>query len=67
MSNPKRLRAIIMGFERQGARIKETKSGYVIYPPDGGQPFAMHGTESDVRAERNTKARAARAGLKWPG
>lgn len=62
----KRIKIIITSLEKQGCVIRETKSGYLVRPPGGGEQFAIHGTESDHRAEKNTRSRVHRAGLTWP-
>lgn len=46
-----------------GWRVVETKKGWIAYPPDKNLPgVAIHGTESDHRAMRNTIARLRKAG-----
>lgn len=60
----KRNRIIITDLEKQGARVKETKAGYIIFFPDSSS-MSLHGSESDHRAEKNTRARVLRAGLTW--
>ena len=63
----KRLRIIINSLEDQGCVVRETKSGWLVRPPaKDAEQFAIHGTESDHRAEKNTRARVLRAGLTWP-
>lgn len=63
-SASKRNRIIITDLEKQGARVRETKAGYIIFFPDGSS-MSLHGSESDHRAEKNTRARVLRAGLTW--
>lgn len=59
------IRTILNGLEAQGARIVDTKAGYMIMCPSGDK-VTMHKTPSDFRAMRNTRARIKRAGLTWP-
>lgn len=65
MSAPKRTRIILASLENQGARIKPTTKGWMIRFADGSSTV-VHKTESDPRAEANTRARVLRAGLSWP-
>lgn len=61
----KTTKLILEGLEAQGARIKPTKKGWQVLCPSGAI-VTMHGTESDWRAIRNTRAEVKRAGLRWP-
>jgi len=63
-NSSKRNRIIITDLEKQGARVRETKAGYMVFFPDGSS-LTIHGSESDKRAEKNTRARVLRAGLTW--
>lgn len=48
--------------ETEGWTVKEKTSGLQLRAP-GGEIIGMHTTESDHRAERNTRARLKAAGL----
>ena len=63
--NSKRTRAVLASLEIQGCKVKETRQGWMIHFPNG-ESMTIHGTESDHRAEKNTRARVIRAGLRWP-
>lgn len=65
MASPKRTRVILSSLESQGARVKQTTKGWIVFFSDGSS-MAVHKTESDPRAEANTRSRVKRAGLKWP-
>lgn len=54
-------RALVLAAIKHGARIKETKSGVMIYC--GGTTLTVHGTVSDHRAVKNLRAGLRRAGL----
>lgn len=46
-----------------GWRVVKAKKGWIAYPPDKHQPgIAIHRTESDHRAMRNTISRLRKAG-----
>jgi hypothetical protein len=46
-----------------GWRVQETKSGWMLYPPDKNIPgIAVHKTPSDWRAWKNTTSRLRKAG-----
>lgn len=63
----KRLKIIIMSLEKQGCVVREVKGGWLVRPPSkDAEQFTIHGTESDHRAELNTRARVKRARLTWP-
>lgn len=67
MSSPKRTRVILASLEAQGASVKRTTKGWIVFFPDEAKSsMVVHGTESDPRAEANTRARVLRAGLTWP-
>jgi hypothetical protein len=63
----KRTRIIVASLEEQGAKVIELshKKGHMVRFKDGSS-LTMHNTESDPRAEANTRSRVLRAGLKWP-
>lgn len=65
MSNLKRVKVILSSLERQGAQLKATKKGWFIMFPNGSSA-TVHKSESDPRAEANTRSRVLRAGLTWP-
>jgi 5-enolpyruvylshikimate-3-phosphate synthase len=65
MSASKVLRIVITGLEKQGAKVKETKKGFMVMFPDGSS-LTVHNTESDHRALANTRGRVLRAGFTWP-
>lgn len=64
VASTKRNRIIIADLEKQGARVRETKAGFIVFFADGSS-MSLHGSESDHRAEKNTRARVLRAGLTW--
>ena len=67
MSSPKRTRVILASLENQGARIKQTTKGWIVFFNDEARSsMVVHKTESDPRAEANTRARVLAAGLRWP-
>lgn len=66
MATLKRTKIILASLEEQGARICESKKGWLIFFPDGVSSMTMHKTNSDHRAETNMRARVKRAGLTWP-
>lgn len=54
--------------QEQGWTVRETKSGYQLFPPDRTQkPISIHRTPSDHRALENTITRMRRAGFLWEG
>lgn len=66
MSLPlKQLKIVMMGLEKQGCSIRDTKSGYMILLPEGGS-VTFHKSTSDHRAVLNMRSRIKRAGLDWP-
>lgn len=63
----KRTAVILASLEAQGARVKPTTKGWIVFFNDEARSsMVIHGTESDPRAESNTRSRVLRAGLKWP-
>lgn len=65
MSNHKRVDRIVDDLIEQGATAKRTKAGWMIFLPDGSS-MTLHLTESDHRADNNSRGRVRRAGLEWP-
>lgn len=66
-SSSKRNKVIIASLSSQGARVKETTKGWMVFFNDADKSsMVIHKTESDPRAEKNTRARVLAAGLKWP-
>lgn len=63
----RRVAVIVTALEKQGATARPTKAagGWFIKFPNG-DTVTIHGSESDARAEKNTRARVLRAGLTWP-
>lgn len=59
------LRRIVNDLAEQGCKVKETRKGYFIGFPNG-ETTVYHHTPSDVRAQKNNRARVRRAGLHWP-
>ena len=58
---------IIRAAEEQGWRVKRTKKGLLLYPPNLTRgPVAIHLTPSDRRAVKNFLAEMRRHGLVWP-
>jgi hypothetical protein len=67
MAAPKRIKIILASLTAQGARVKETTKGWIVFFPDEAKTsMTMHKSESDHRAEANNRARVLRAGLTWP-
>lgn len=67
MGSKKETREVVREAQRQGFRVKDTKSGWLLFPNDKSlPPVLVHKTPSDHRAWRNTLARLRRAGLVWP-
>lgn len=53
--------------ERQGWRVKRTKSGWMCFPPDRSKPaVTIHNTPSDGRWYNNALAQLRRSGLDMP-
>lgn len=65
MASMKRSKIVLSSLEKQGARLKQTNKGWFVMFPDGST-LTMHLTESDSRAESNTRSRVLRAGFTWP-
>jgi hypothetical protein len=65
-NSSKRNRILITSLEKQGCIVRITKTGgwFVQFP--NGSSMPVHNTDSDHRAEKNTRARVLRAGLTWP-
>lgn len=60
----KQFRDLLKELESQGASIKRTKKGYMIYPPDRGKRAVMiHLTPSDRRSWKNMIAELRRSGF----
>lgn len=62
----KDLSRLLTGLEAQGWRIKPTKEGYRMYPPNGTKILTMHMSVSDNRGMKNLRGDVLRAGYKWP-
>lgn len=56
---------IIRALEDQGAKVKKTKKGLMIYAPNGGM-ITTHNTPSDYRAKRNFMNDLSNNGLRHP-
>lgn len=61
----KRMRIVLVSLERQGCEVTPTNKGWFVKFPNGDS-MTLHRTDSDHRAERNTRSRVKRAGLTWP-
>lgn len=61
----KRLKIILVSLERQGCGVERKNKGWFIKFPNGDSTM-IHTSDSDHRAEKNTRARVLRAGLQWP-
>lgn len=61
----KRVRAILASLESQGATVERRTRGWFVKFPNG-DTTTIHPSDSDHRAEKNTRARVKRAGLRWP-
>lgn len=60
----KALKALLKELQSQGFRIKESKKGYMVYPPDPAKPpVAIHHTPSDHRAWANMITQLRRCGF----
>lgn len=67
MRHEKKVRKLIPELERQGFRIRETKSGWMIYPPNKDQlTIGTHRTPSDHKAWKNFMADLKRQGFIEP-
>jgi hypothetical protein len=62
--NVREAEKLIKQLERQGARVRRTKSGYAIFTDAGSMGF--HLTTSDWRANKNIRAQLERIGLDCP-
>lgn len=51
--------------EKQGARVKQTRSGYMVFTPLGTIAWHKSGSGS-FNAEHNIRADVQRVGLVWP-
>lgn len=61
----KRIKVILVSLERQGCGVERRSRGWFIKFPNGDSTV-IHVTDSDHRAEKNTRSRVLRAGLEWP-
>jgi len=61
----KRLKIIITSLREQGAVVEPKTNGYFVKFPNGDTTI-LHTSDSDHRAEMNTRSRVKRAGLEWP-
>lgn len=61
----KRMRIVLLSLENQGCEVTPTNKGWFVKFPNGDS-MTLHRTDSDHRAEKNTRARVRRAGLEWP-
>lgn len=60
----KSVKKLIKLAESQGWDVKQTKKGWMFYPPDKSKQLVLiHNTESDKNALPNTIARLKRSGL----
>jgi hypothetical protein len=60
--NGREMRRLLAEVERAGWRMRPSKHGFLVYPPQGS-PVTVPGTPGDVRSVRNTAAQLRRAGL----
>lgn len=57
-------KSLVEAAESQGWRVRDTKSGWMLYPPDPTKPAVLlHKTNSDHRWYANAVARLRRSGL----
>lgn len=65
MAKPdKALKKLFTELERQGGEIRETRKGWMIYPPDEDADLVLiHGTPSDRRAWANMISQLRRSGF----
>lgn len=61
----KRVKALLASLERQGCGVERRTKGWFVKFPDGTTTM-IHLTDSDHRAEKNTRSRVLRAGMEWP-
>lgn len=55
---------LVAAAEAQGWRIKKTKTGWLLIPPDPSKPaVTLHRTPSDHRWDRNALSRLRKSGL----
>lgn len=60
------IKRLVADLEKQGARVRKTKKGWLIHFPNG-ESMIFHTTPSDsVRGIRNQRASVKRGGLLWP-
>jgi hypothetical protein len=59
----KEFKEVLRAVEAQGGTIKEIKSGYQVFAPNGIDIVTVHGTPSDRRALANAVAELRRAGF----
>jgi hypothetical protein len=58
------VKSLLEELEAQGWRIKDSKKGWMVYPPDVSKnPVAIHKTPSDHRAWNNLMSELKRAGF----
>jgi 5-enolpyruvylshikimate-3-phosphate synthase len=64
VAESKEMKSLIKALQRQGFRVKELKSGWIIYPQDRSLPgVTAHKTPSDHRAMLNLLAHLKRVGF----
>lgn len=67
-SAKKELKEIRKAAEKQGWRVKDLKSGHLMFlAPDGINKVTVAGTPSDHHALGNELSRLRRYGFKWKG
>lgn len=57
---------LVADLERQGARIKPTKSGWLVFYGDGPGVAIHRSPSSDGNGDKLVRSRIERTGLRWP-
>lgn len=58
------MRRAIKAVRKANWRMETSKNGYMVYPPDGSRPIAIHTSDRDGhRGTPNAFAQLKRAGL----
>lgn len=63
----KRIERFVDDLISQGCTVRPSKSGWMIYFPDGVTSMPMHTSISDSRALMRIKRVVVNAGLEWRG
>ncbi len=63
----KDIRKLIKQAKEQGWRVKDKRSGWMLYSPDGITQVMIHKTASDSRELGNIISLMPNSGFKWEG